>query len=188
MDREKDFEKTSGTPQVKKKKMLQAWIAWVVFSIAMAAITGPSIIEAVKVSGVMELIAKESAVKEDSNLRTVDACFVSYEGFYKLFPQKQPPLGGTVYHDCMESLLSGPDYAALAQGAITFIAPKTSLIGLTLSNGILYIDLSKEFLASPDLGKAYEQLRVTATDFNRVKDIVLLVEGKEYPSSEGNPT
>lgn len=187
MDREKDQGETNEAPEAKKKKMLLAWIAWVLFSIAMVFITGPSILEAIKDSGVKELMAQESERKEDSGKRTVDACFVSYDGSFALYPQKQKPLGGSVYHDCMESLLSGPDYSALSQGAVTFIAPGTSLIGLTFSNGILYIDLSKEFLKSLDLEKAYQQIKITATDFSKVKDIVLLVEGKELPRKEDNP-
>ncbi|AEV29940.1 sporulation/spore germination protein [Sphaerochaeta pleomorpha str. Grapes] len=188
MDREKDQGENNEAPQAKKKKMLVAWIAWVLFSIAMFALTGPSIIEAVKDSGILELMAEESEIQKDSGKRTVDACFVSYDGSFVLYSQKQKPLGGSVYHDCIESLLSGPDYTALSQGAVTFIAPKTSLIGLTFSNGVLYIDLSKEFLKSPDLEKAYRQIKLTATDFSRVKDVIILVEGSELPRKEDYPT
>jgi hypothetical protein len=188
MDNEKKDEETKGSHQGKGKKLLVAWIVWLLFSIILVAITGPSIRDAVLDSGVMDLLGHRTAIVQDPSIRTVEACFYSYDGSYALFPQRQRTMGGTVYHDCIESLLSGPGYTALAQGAVTYIAPGTSLIGLTLSNGILYIDLSKDFLSSSDLKKAIRQITVTATDFSKVKDVLLLVEGKKLPSTAGSPT
>jgi hypothetical protein len=187
MDIEKKDGKTNGSHHGNAKKLLAAWIVWFLFSIILAAITGPSIRSAVLESGVLELIEQRAPLGQDSSIRIVEACFYSSDGSYALFSQKQRTMGGTIYHDCIESLLSGPDYNALSQGAATYISPETSLIGLTLSKGILYIDLSKDFLASSDLGKAVKQITVTATDFAKIKDVVVLVEEKELPRSEGSP-
>jgi spore germination protein GerM len=188
MDNEKKDGETNGSQQGKGKKLLVAWIVWLLFSIILIAITGPSIRRAVLESGVMDLIEQKKPKDQDSSLKIVEACFYAYDGSYALFAQKQRTFGGTVYHDCFENLLSGPDYYALASGAVTYIAPGTSLIGLTLSNGILYIDLSKDFLASLDLKRAFRQIIVTATNFSRIKDVVVLVEGQKLPNTEGNPT
>jgi spore germination protein GerM len=188
MDNEKKDGETNGSQQGKGKKLLVAWIVWLLFSIILVAITGPSIRSAVLESGVMDLIKQRAPSGQDASIRIVEACFYSSDGSYSLFSQKQRTMGGTIYHDCIESLLSGPDYNALAQGAVTYIASGTSLVGLTLSNGILYIDLSKDFLASVDLKKALRQITVTSTDFSKIKDVVVLVEGKELPSTAGSPT
>lgn len=92
--------------------------------------------------------------------------------------QEQAKQGGSAYHDTFESLLSGPKLQALKEGAISSIDSKTTLRGITLSNKVLYIDLSKHFLESKDIKRAYEQLRRTAKGFSQVKDIVLLIEGE----------
>ncbi|WP_320130012.1 GerMN domain-containing protein [uncultured Sphaerochaeta sp.] len=186
MNREKEQDKTAPSPKNNKNKLLIGWVSWLVFSILLVAITSPSILKSIEASGVLDLKAQSSVFVSSSAFRTVDACFVSYSGEFSLYKQKQKKLGGSVYHDCIESLLAGPDYNALAKGAITYIAPKTTLIGLTLSDGILFIDLSKEFLNSPDFAKAYKQLELTATDFSKVENIVLLVEGKEVTMQEGH--
>jgi hypothetical protein len=60
---------------------------------------------------------------------------------------------------------------------VSYIHPKTSLIGVTLSNKILFVDVSKDFLDSLDIEKATEQMKTTALAFSQVKDLVMLVEG-----------
>jgi spore germination protein GerM len=87
-------------------------------------------------------------------------------------------MGGSRYHDSFEALLKGPTRDALNLGMVSYIHPKTSLIGITLSNKILFVSVSKEFLQSMDLEKATEQLKATALAFDQVKDLVVLVENK----------
>lgn len=87
-------------------------------------------------------------------------------------------MGGSRYHDSYEALLKGPTSEALRLGMVSYIHPKTSLVGVTLSNKILFVDVSKEFLQSKDIAKATEQLTATALAFDQVKDLVILVEGE----------
>ncbi len=77
-----------------------------------------------------------------------------------------------------EALLSGVPLTALKDGAITYIASGTKLLGLTRSSNIIYLNLSKEFLASSEMELAYRQLKETASLLG-AKDIVVLIEGAQ---------
>jgi spore germination protein GerM len=168
-------------------KIAKGWLAWVVFTVVVAIVTGPAIKRSIAESGVAELIAQASESAGPSDMREVQVCFASFDGTFSLYTQTQKKLGGSAYHDCFECLLAGPDEQALEQGAITYIAPGTSLKGLTISEGILFVDLSDRFLESSDLSAASRQLELTAKGFDRIRDIVILVEGKEFSLPEGSP-
>ena len=149
------------------------------FSLLVVAFGFPIVKESIKESGVLSLLQNAETDKTNSEKRTVVVCFSTYASGYQLFSQQQMRFGGSAYHDTFENLLSGPGHEALSQGAVSYIHPDTRLRGITLSNGILYIDVTKEFLQSPDLNKAKEQLKRTSTAFSRVKDMVLLIEKEE---------
>lgn len=160
--------------------MAKGWIAWFAFTLVVILVAGPAIRQSVEESGVLELLSQSAHREEDREVRTVEVCFSSFDGTFSLYGQTQPKLGGSAYHDCFESLLAGPDEQAVAGGAVTYIASGTSLIGLSLSEGILFVDLSARFLESPDLQKASRQLELTAKGFDRVRDLVILVEGERF--------
>ena len=104
-----------------------------------------------------------------------------------------PIKGAFPYHETIEALLQGPPYAALAEGAITFIPHGTRLIGLTVSHKVAYIDFSKEFLSPTPWESSFtlrtEQIRKTLRQEYQVRDVRILVEGelliKEKLSTEG---
>lgn len=166
------------------KRILFAWGVWFLFSLIVVVFSFPIIKESIHKSGVLALLQDMETVHSNREMRTVDVCFSTYSSGYQLFPQQQMRLGGSVYHDTFESLLAGPDQQALSKGAVSYIHPETRLIGITLSNGILYVDVTKEFLQSPYQDKAKEQLRKTATSFSRIKDMILLIENEEQTISE----
>ena len=87
-------------------------------------------------------------------------------------------MGSSASHDTFEALLAGVPLLALEDGAITYIDSGTKLLGLTRSSNIIYLNLSKEFLASADMKMAYLQLKETASLLG-AKDVVVLIEGAQ---------
>ena len=64
-------------------------------------------------------------------------------------------------HLRLEALLDGPGNENLENGLISYISPKTRLIGLTIRDGIAYVQLSKDFLSSKDIDNAKKQIEET---------------------------
>lgn len=154
-------------------------LSWLLFTLLVVALGYPKVREALDESGVILLLEnQQSEGGQSSTHRTVQVSFADSPTSFRLFSTSTQRLGGSAYHDTFEALLQGPDLELLKQGAVSYIHPDTSLRGLTLSNRILYVDLSKEYLLSSDLQRAFGQLRETALGFSRVKDLVVLVEGE----------
>ncbi|MFA6776057.1 MAG: GerMN domain-containing protein [Sphaerochaetaceae bacterium] len=164
----------------KRHTMILLWLLWLVVSTALVIAFRPKILRSIEESGVPDMMEQQNETKRDLGYRSVDACFVDASGSFRLFPIRQRMLGGDVYHDALEALLAGPDETAIGEGAATYIAKGTVLNGCTLREGALFISLSKDFLASPDIKKAYLQLQKTATDFPQVDSVVLLIDGEPY--------
>lgn len=92
--------------------------------------------------------------------------------------------GSKPYHETIEHLLSGPNYQALTLGSISYIPKGTRLLGLTVSQRVAYVDLSKEFLSgavteSKEFDIAKEQINRTLRSFSSIRDTVILVEGEK---------
>ncbi len=155
--------------------------AWIVITIIVIILGYPKVSSAIEESGVLPLL-KQSAGKETPKLdtRTVSAAFVTVEGEVVLFRFQGKKWGGGNYHDTFEALLGGPNQQVLASGAVSYIHPETELVGLTLRERILFIELTKEYLQSIDLKKATEQLKITAQSFENVADIVLIIDGEMW--------
>ncbi len=173
-----DNDEKQRTPKTTKgsRHTLALFGIWLLFTSLVLAIGFPIVLESIRQSGVLTLL--KSTTETTSNQQQVKLWFYTSDGSISEFRQEQDKQGGSVYHDTFESLLSGPKLQALKKGAISSIDQKTTLRGITLSNKVLYIDLSKNFLESQDLKRAYEQLRRTGKGFSQVKDIVLLIEGE----------
>ena len=154
-------------------------LAWILFTLGVFALGYPRVRQAVVSSGVLQY----ARIGEDSHLpstqvRTVQVAFITASGEQQLVSLQTKRLGGSQYHDSYEALLKGPTREVLSSGLVSYINPGTSLIGVTLSNKILFVDVSKDFLDSLDIVKATEQMKTTALAFSQVKDLVILVEGK----------
>lgn len=154
-------------------------LAWILFTLGVFALGYPRVRQAVVSSGVLQY----ARIGEDSPLpstqvRTVQVSFITASGEQQLVSLQTKRLGGSQYHDSYEALLKGPTREVLSSGLVSYINPGTSLIGVTLSNKILFVDVSKDFLDSLDIVKATEQMKTTALAFSQVKDLVILVEGK----------
>lgn len=164
----------------RKRHHLVLFLLWLLFTLAFVALGYPRVKTSIEESGVLSLLA--STAKELStqqNKRSVDVVFALYPDTYQSFSIQQDRQGGSAYHDTFEALLEGPTVEVLKKGAVSYIHPDANLIGVTLSSKILYVDLSKEYLNSYDMQRARMQIQKTALLFSRVKDVVLLVEGKE---------
>ncbi len=151
---------------------------WLIFTGTTLIIGLPIVLDSVRQSGVLTLLSSPTETRATKSSQQASVWFYTSDGSARVFTQKQIKQGGSVYHDTFESLLAGPDLQALKEGAVSAIHPKTTLRGITLSNKVLYIDLSRHFLESQDLKKAYEQLARTAKGFSQIKGIVLLIEGE----------
>ncbi len=163
----------------KNHRPVVLFLIWLLFTVAVTALGYPRVRTSIEESGVLEVLKNSTADQQtQTNLRTVEVVFVQYPLTYQTFSVQQPRLGGSVYHDTFEALLAGPSLEVLKTGAVSYLHPDTTLRGVTLSSSILYVDVSKEYLLSPDLEAARQQIRRTGLAFPRVKDVVILVEGK----------
>ena len=160
------------------RRTLALFGIWLLFTAIVLAIGLPIVLDSIRQSGVLTLLRTATDTEQTRGQQQARLWFYTSDGSIKEFKQNQVKRGGSAYHDTFESLLSGPKLQALKEGAISSIHHKTTLQGITLSSKVLYIDLSKHFLESQDLKKAYEQLRRTGKGFSQIKDIVLLIEGE----------
>lgn len=98
---------------------------------------------------------------------------------YRLY--SLPIEGRLPYHETIERLLEGPPYAALKDGAVTYIPPKTTLLGLTVRGKIAFVDLSKEFLIPTAWEEGYtlrrEQIERSLAPL-QIERVNILVESK----------
>ena len=134
----------------KNHRPVVLFLIWLLFTVAVTALGYPRVRTSIEESGVLEVLKNSTADQQtQTNLRKVEVVFVQYPLTYQTFSVQQPRLGGSAYHR-----------------------------GVTLSSSILYVDVSKEYLLSPDLEAARQQIRRTGLAFPRVKDVVILVEGK----------
>ncbi|MDY0288795.1 MAG: GerMN domain-containing protein [Sphaerochaeta sp.] len=157
---------------------------WVLFTLTVLVIGLPVVGASIRKSGVLTLLSTASDTTKKTGHHMARVWFYTSGGQLRPFTQAQARMGGSAYHDTFESLLSGAKEQALKGGAVSLIEPRTTLRGITLSNKVLYIDLSRHFLESEDLKGAYEQLRLTAKGFSQVKGMVLLIGGEREPLAD----
>ena len=81
-------------------------------------------------------------------------------------------------HLLMEALLMGPGPEGLSEGLITYIPVDTELIGLTMSDNICFVALSKEFLSSSDMDRAYTQIKNTLSAGHPGMRVAVIVDGE----------
>lgn len=151
---------------------------WLLTTGATLAIGFPLVRTSIRQSGVLSLLGENTSIAQKATAQA-NIWFYTADGNIKMFRQDALRRGGSTYHDAFETLLAGPSLSSLKQGAASFINGKTYLVGITLSHRVLYVSVSKHFLESPNLTKAYEQLRRTAVGFSQVKDMVLLIDGEQ---------
>ena len=184
-------------PKEKEKKTLRrgtvlflAFIVWILYSAVIVLSSLPKIITAVRESNIVELASNYSQLKDTAQTRDEKLCFVIPRSdggtVFVTSTQRVKRTGASEYHDVMEGLLSGPGDEALAMGAISFIAPDTTLIGLTVSGSVAFVNLSESFTSSGStwgpngLETACRQVTRTLQAMDSsIRDVVILINGEE---------
>jgi len=93
----------------------------------------------------------------------------------------QTKIDSSLYrHNKIERVLKGPTKEALSEGAINIFSVNTTLIGLTVSQQVAYINFSKEFLEKnqwdEDLTYRIKIINETLKSDNDIKKVIILVE------------
>lgn len=157
---------------------LLAWLCWLIFSLGLLAVFAPKVRSAYERSGVREMLANRSTETVARSRREVTVTFIDSKLRSREYVQWQKKLGGDVYHDTLEALLSGPTMENVCSGGATFISPSTKLIGCTLESRVFFADFSKEFLDSRNIELATREITDTLKRFPNVDKVVVLVEGE----------
>lgn len=77
-------------------------------------------------------------------------------------------------HLALEALLLGPSEEDLKKGIITYIPKDTELVGVSESNGSIFVEFSKEILDSRNPDAAYSQIESTIRHSMTCKDIYII--------------
>ena len=177
--------------------LLYAWLILIIALLVLGIVSLPRIARSIEESRMLELVRSHLAQKAldqaspDSSLPVVTLVFpIPGSGSsYTFYEFSARVAGKRIYHETIEALLAGPPREALAKGAVSFIPVDTKLIGLSISNRIAFIDLTKDFLSKTSWGEtgaegAIAQVRRTLRMFDGVRDIVILIEGSPLEADQ----
>lgn len=153
------------------------WLIWV--AVCFFAFRD-SVSQAIKDSGVLELIAGMEETEEAATTRTVNLVYPFYDGTTTKITLSAQRHGGDVYHDTVEALISEYPYEALLKGAVNLVDEKTNLNGLSVSSGVCYVDLSSQILQSGELSgyTAFDQIADTLLLFDSIEHVEFLIDGQ----------
>lgn len=93
--------------------------------------------------------------------------------------------------ETLKSLIEGPDRTDLNKGLLNLIPKDTKLLSVKISGGTAYLDFNENFrynsLGIEGLKAQLMQIVFTATEFESVSTVQILIEGKkvEYLGAEG---
>jgi len=169
----------------KQPWILYAWILLIILAAILFIVAFPHMREAFRESGMAELIQSHVEAKETENLfATANINFpipVNSPDNIE-FISVSVPVQNLTRHTVVEALLQGPPQEGLIRGAVTYIPANTTLLGITLSYEIAYVDFSREFLEptvweSTGYKLRHIQLLKTLESNFRVRDAIILVEG-----------
>lgn len=171
---------------------LLMWVLLLVTVIAAALFAVPRILSAYRDSGLSDKVSRylaSSRVPAGTDEEAFPLFFatqntasgiIQISKTYRRFPRE------TARNLLFEQLLSGPSLEELQQGYISFIPEQTRLIGSTVRDSIVFIEVSDELLSieEPELGYALTQLLSTAASEEGVRGAVVLVEGSCIRSTQ----
>ena len=173
--------------------LIIAFIFWILYASIIGIICAPRAIVAIRESGVQSYLSNAIQQTRLSTSYETSLCFVlpnsETQVNYGIFAQNVQKTSATIYHDAIEGLLLGPEKEALSVGAVSFIAQGTTLRGLTVSEGVAFVDFSTEFSSS---GSSWGSngLEVAITQVERtlkavdssIKQVIILVDGSPLES------
>ena len=129
--------------------LFMAFIIWLVYAAIIIGSSLPKILTAVRESGIRETIASAKEIRMAAETRYARLCFAipkaDGSASFVICTQRINKTGASEYHDVIEGLLAGPQSEALSIGAISYIAEGSTLKGLTVSEGTVFVNLSEEF-------------------------------------------
>ena len=176
-------------PQRSKKAFLfLAFIVWIIYAAVIILSSLPKMINAVRDSQIKETLADMEEIRMAAETKFARLCFAiprqDGSASFVVCTQRISKTGASDYHDVIEGLLEGPQSEALSIGAISFIAKGTSLIGLTVSEGTAFVNLSENFMNSgttwgPEgLNTACRQITKTLQALDpSIKNTVIMING-----------
>ena len=181
-------EKKERTPHRRGAFLLLAFIVWIVYAAVLILAFMPRMIVAFRDSDIVRLISEIDERKAASETRDARLCFVIPKAdgstTFVTCNQKITKTGASEYHDVVEGLLEGPKSEALSAGAITYIERGTRLIGLTVSETTVFVNLSESFTGSGSswgpigLDTACKQITKTIQALDpSIRDVVVLING-----------
>jgi spore germination protein GerM len=104
---------------------------------------------------------------------------ISLKSIIRTIPYDSAPLTETV-----GSLMLGPDRSDLNKGLLNLIPQDSRLLSIKISGGTAYMDFSEEFRYNSLGFEGYKaqlmQLVYTATEFESVEDVQILIDGEKY--------
>lgn len=125
----------------------------------------------------------ENRTTESSSIRFTDLYFPipNLKDGSLTLNSYQTKIDSSLYrHNKIERVLKGPTKEALSEGAINIFSVNTTLIGLTVSQQVAYINFSKEFLEKnqwdEDLTYRIKIINETLKSDNDIKKVIILVE------------
>ncbi len=187
MQKEEPTKKES--PHGRGHLLFVAFIVWLIYAAIIILSSLPKIVVSVRSLNIKKTFSEAAATNENAQTRDARLCFIipradGSTGFVTC-TQRIDRTGASEYHDVIEGLLAGPKQEALSSGAITFIAQGTHLIGLTVSAGTAFVDLSESFTSSGSawgpsgLDTACKQITRTLQALDpSIADVVILVDGE----------
>ena len=165
-----------------------AFIVWIFYSAVIILTSLPKMINAVRESDIANTIANMNDLRTEAGTRYARLCFAipRQDGStsFVICTQRIKKTGASEYHDVIEGLLEGPGYEALSTGAISYIEKGTTLIGLTVSSGTVFVNLSESFTNSVStwgpggLDTACKQITRTLQALDpTIRNVVILING-----------
>jgi len=123
-------------------------------------------------------IAEKKTVERSVYLMKLDSAgTVVWAKVKRVLPASESPL-----QDALSSLIKGPSAEEEKQGLISLIPANSKIQSATVRGNTAYISFNEDFLFNTFGTEGYagqrRQIVLTATEFNNVKDVQILIDGK----------
>ncbi|MGD1821408.1 MAG: hypothetical protein ACPKM0_01450 [Pleomorphochaeta sp.] len=158
-------------------------IIFIILTIIEIIIFYPKVKNAIEESNALELRAQAKQNKDEANFRDYTLFFVSMDNKIISFDYTATKRYDKL-HDSFEYQLMTPPINALEKYCVTLIPEKTQLIGVTLEDKALYLNVTKDILNSDNFALCYEQLRAQSLSINKEAKFFLLIEGDLYDKNK----
>lgn len=146
-------------------------------------------------AGLDDRVRQGRATNERPDTLAVRVYFICYDGardqlYLKALP-RNVRRGDSPALAALEALFAGPTKAELEAGYRTLIPAKTRINRLHVENGVLIVDLSREFVYNQTLGQEGLVLQIyqvvnSMTDFPTVTAVRFLIDGRSMATAGGD--